>query len=254
MFTALLSGIILGFLVSTPPLGPVFFAVMTKGLKGETHKGLFLGIGAAVTDTFYALIAVTGISLISSQLPESITNYYEVNEQLITTVFTYASGLFVFMYGIKIILHKQPDIPKEKMDEENLNELSVQPRQKGLSFFSTFERFTPHISKQIITGATLAFSSLTLPASWFAIVGVLKSHYLIEKSYASGILFCTGVFIGTYLWFFTMLKIIAHNKHRIGSSTLRYLYFGSGVVLNILGLTLLFHAYQMPGTNLNLSF
>jgi len=253
MFIGLFSGIVMGFLVSMPPLGPVTLAVLSKGLEEKHHDGLSIGLGAAIVDTFYALVALGGISLIITILPASITAYYDTHEQNISVILTYIGGIFVFLYGIKLLQSKQYEPPQKQSEkihsraERAQRFLEETTKKVGkFSFFSIFTAWKENGSKQIIMGAALAFSSITLPASWLAIASVLKSHRFIERTYESNAFFCVGVFIGTYLWFFTLLKGIAINKHRIGNAAIVRILRFAGMILIVLGIVLFYHAYQSP--------
>jgi len=243
----------MGFLVSMPPLGPVTLAVLSKGLEEKHHDGLSIGLGAALIDALYAIIAIGGISLIITILPSSVTSYYNTHEKYISVILTYIGGIFVFLYGIKLLKSKQYEPPKEQAKKIHSRAERAQRfleettrKVRRFSFFSVFTALKENGSKQIITGAALAFSSITLPASWIAIASVLKSYRFIERTYESNALFCVGVFVGTYLWFFTLLKGIAINKHRIGNATILGILRSAGIILIALGIVLLYHAYQSP--------
>ncbi|MBS4028652.1 MAG: LysE family transporter [Ignavibacteriales bacterium] len=246
MLISLLTGIIAGFLVSMPPLGPVNFAVISKGLKNEHHEGLFIGIGAAIIDTMYSLIAVGGISLIVSFLPHTLIVAYSANEHRVSQIVLLFGALFVFIYGVKLLRiknHASPQFDAQKIQlRTHKAEIFLTHTTENIqrfTFFSILNMFGKNGGKQLIAGAALAFSSVTLPASWLAIVGGLKSHHLIERTFSGNLLFCVGVFLGTYLCFFVLLKIIEFNKHRIGDTAIRRLHSVSGIFLLLLGITLL---------------
>jgi hypothetical protein len=75
-----------------------------------------------------------------------------------------------------------------------------------------------------------------------AIAGVLKSYNMIEHSFRGGVLFSVGVFIGTYGWFFLLLKIIAMHKHRLGKIALHNLQLFAGIILILLGSSVIISA------------
>jgi arginine exporter protein ArgO len=87
-------------------------------------------------------------------------------------------------------------------------------------------------------GIMLCISSITLPASWIAIVGYIKGLGIIQSTFWGGFLFSVGAFIGTVLWFFTLLKLITGNSHRINPLTIDKLNVGAGIVLILLGILL----------------
>ena len=79
MIVTLIAGILTGYIVSIPPLGPIAFALISKGFKSEIKEGLAIGIGAAFMDFVYCMIAFGGISLIISFLPSSVAVFYSEN-------------------------------------------------------------------------------------------------------------------------------------------------------------------------------
>ena len=67
MVTALLVGLVVGFVMVMPP-GPIAMACMRQALAGHTREGLALVLGAAVMDSGYALLA----AFASSALVEAL--------------------------------------------------------------------------------------------------------------------------------------------------------------------------------------
>ena len=67
MVTALLVGLVVGFVMVMPP-GPIAMACMRQALAGHTKEGWALGLGAAVMDSGYALLA----AFASSALVEAL--------------------------------------------------------------------------------------------------------------------------------------------------------------------------------------
>jgi hypothetical protein len=89
-----------------------------------------------------------------------------------------------------------------------------------------------------LMGIMLCLSSITLPASWIALVGYIKGFGIIESSFWGGLVFSAGAFVGTALWFWLLLKLITGNKHRINRSTISTLNVIAGVILILLGVFL----------------
>ncbi|HAX48070.1 MAG TPA: hypothetical protein DCX92_03710, partial [Bacteroidetes bacterium] len=87
---SLIAGIVTGFIVSVPPLGPIAFALISKGFKGEVKDGMAIASGSAFMDMVYAIIAFGGISLFISFLPVSFEQAINSNISTIQIVLTYA--------------------------------------------------------------------------------------------------------------------------------------------------------------------
>src|SRR6266542_3704153 len=102
MLISAIAGIITGYIVSIPPLGPISFALISKGFKNEIKEGLSIAAGAAFMDFIYCMIAFGGVTLIISFLPDSAGKFYRENIHVIQIILTYTGCVLVIIYGIKI--------------------------------------------------------------------------------------------------------------------------------------------------------
>lgn len=241
MILALIAGIITGFIVSVPPLGPIAFALLSKGFRGEIKEGMAIASGSAFMDMVYALIAFGGISLFISFLPMSIEVLINNNIEILQIILIYAGCVVVIIYGIRIMRTKTDYEQLEAKETAQLSKAKdmvegfVQKHPKG------FQHVPEGKSKfvgQFITGMMLCISSITLPASWVILVGYVKSFGIIDRSVWGGLIFSAGAFLGTVLWFWLLLKLITGNKDRINKNTVSKLNFYAGIILLILGVFL----------------
>lgn len=86
----LLKGIIIGFIASIP-LGPVGVLTVQRTLNKGRLSGVFSGMGAAVVDTLYAIIAVMGLSYVIHFIEEQ-----QIYFQLIGGIVLIALGMRIF--------------------------------------------------------------------------------------------------------------------------------------------------------------
>lgn len=248
MIINLITGILTGFIVSIPPMGPVAFAMISKGFKNEMREGKAIAFGAAFIDFFYCLIAFGGITLIISFFPLVIADFYAKNAFMIEIVLTFSGCVIVIIYALKIMKSK---ITYSKLEAE-----------KSAKFDSAFVRASKlsekakNMAKQLkvrevdksnilgvfFMGVLLCMSSLTLPASWIAIVGYLKGYNFLNASFLGGLLFSAGAFIGTFAWFYILLNLITGNKKRINPATVNKLNVIAGIILLVLGIFLFIKA------------
>jgi threonine/homoserine/homoserine lactone efflux protein len=244
MIITVVTGVITGFFISIPPLGPISFSLISKGFNNKVKEGMGIGTGAAFMDFVYCMVAFGGISLLFSLLPESVLTFYFKNISLIQIILTYTGCLIVVFYGIRIIRTKITYNELESRQFEKITEAkekAIAVEEKAKEFAK--QHHVPVVSKSslsglFIMGILLCLSSITLPASWFAVVGYLKGYGLINSSLLDGLYFSIGVFLGTSGWFYTLLKLITGNKHRISPSSVNKLNIASGVVLIMLGIFL----------------
>jgi threonine/homoserine/homoserine lactone efflux protein len=248
MLVTFIVGIITGFIVSVPPLGPISFALISKGFKSEFKEGMSIAFGSAFMDFVYAMIAFGGISLFISLLPDSVAGFYSENVDSIRIILIYSGCIIVVIYGIKIMRSKitielleyqqgerlQSAEEKAKAVKERASEFAKQHRVKVAGRSNHGGLF--------LIGVMLCLSSITLPASWIALVGYIKSFGIINRSIWGGLLFSAGAFLGTTFWFYTLLKLITGNKHRINYSTVNKLNTSAGVILLLLGVFFFFRA------------
>jgi threonine/homoserine/homoserine lactone efflux protein len=244
MILNFLAGILTGFIVSIPPMGPIAFAIITKGFQNEIKDGRAIALGAAFMDFFYCMLAFGGITLIISFFPVAATEFYSKYAYEIKIVLTFIGCAIVFIYGLKILKTKiiyneletkesgkiklainRADVLQEKAKSIS-NHLNISGNNKSNSFGLFF------------MGVMLCMSSLTLPASWIAVVGYLKGFNFLNSTFLGGLLFSIGALTGTYLWFYSLLKIITGNKKRINQSTVNKLNIVAGIILLLLGVLL----------------
>lgn len=250
MLITFIVGIVTGFIVSIPPLGPIAFALISKGFKNEFKEGMSIAMGSAFMDFIYAMIAFGGISLFISLLPSSVGEFYKLNFDTVQIILIYTGCFVVIVYGIKIMRSK---ITIEQLEEEQSGKLqSAQIKAKAVkkraSEFAK-QHHVPGVNKSnhgglFLMGIMLCLSSITLPASWIALVGYIKGYGVIESSLTGGLSFSFGALVGTALWFYTLLRLITGNKHRINHTTVNKLNISAGVILLMLGVFLFVKATE----------
>jgi arginine exporter protein ArgO len=163
------------------------------------------------------------------------------NTESLKVIITYAGCAVVIVYGFRIMKMKMDYEVFETQEAEIVHRAAVKaeefvhkhgvPMKKDTNFFGMF-----------VMGIMMCLSSITLPASWFAIIGYIKSFKVIDNSLLGGLLFAAGAFIGTALWFITLLKLISGNKHRINRETVGKLNIIAGIILLTLGVILFIKA------------
>jgi|SRR4030095_7539854 len=237
MIITLIAGIITGFIVSVPPLGPIAFALISKGFRGEYKEGMAIAMGSAFMDMIYALVAFGGISLFISLLPMSAEELINRNTVTLQVLLIYAGCVVVIIYGIRTMR------TKIDYDQFEAKESDVLNKAKGRAEVFVQKHKVPVASRSnyfglFVMGIMLCISSITLPASWFALVGYIKGFGVIERSIWGGLVFSIGAFAGTTIWFWLLLKLISGNKHKIDKSTISRLNFIAGIILIVLGVFL----------------
>jgi len=244
MIINFIAGMITGFVLSLPPLGPIAFAVISKGFKNEITEGRAIAFGAAFMDFFYCFIAFMGIALIISFFPSGLADFYAANVRTIEIGLTFAGCAIIAISGRKIIKTK---ITFDKLEADESAKFDS-AYTKANKLREKTENVAKHLKIPIIKksnifglfflGVLLCLSSLTLPASWIAIIGYLKGYHFLKSSFLGGLIFSIGTFSGSFAWYFTLLKLITDNKKRINPATINTLNVIAGVILLMLSVFL----------------
>ena len=244
MIINVIAGIFTGFLISIPPMGPVAFAVISKGFKNEIKEGRAIAFGSSFMDFFYSLLAFNGIALIISFFPSGVAAFYAKNRHVMEIVLTFAGGVVVMIYGLKIM--------KLKTTYDNLEAAESGKLDSAFAKADKLREKTEHAAKHLrmpaikkpdligsfFMGVLLCITSLTLPAAWIAIIGYLKGYKFLNSSFLGGFLFSIGVFAGTFAWYYALLRLITGHQKRINETTVNKLNVIAGVILLVLGVLL----------------
>ena len=87
-------------------MGPIAFAIISKGFKNEIKEGKAIALGAAFMDFFYCLLAFGGINLFISFFPSAASDFYAKNAYVIEIALTFSGCAVVIIYGLKIMRSK----------------------------------------------------------------------------------------------------------------------------------------------------
>ena len=249
MIIGLIAGVVLGFVISIPPLGPTYFAIAAKAFEQDKKGAIAIGVGAAFVDFFYIILIYGGITGILSLLPTSVEKLIEGNENNIKIILTFIGCVVVFMFGLKLIkskatpIHEIDDkVLKQKNLEASKNIHKTGAKLDKLLHTKKLEEDRPGFLGGFLSGMLLCFSSVTLPASWVIMVGYLKGLGIISSGFISGLFFGAGVFGGALLWFYSLTKLITSNSHKIKPGTLNKINNVTGWFLIALGVFLLYKA------------
>ena len=237
-----------------PPVGPTNFAIIAKGFKREIKSGVAIGAGAGFTDLFYILVAYGGVSAIYSFIPDTIKLFLEINQTYFKLGITLVGCFIVIFYGFKImkmkIIEEDGNQPIEQYEIEDIEEKAEEKLEKTEVGIAKIIHKKPvsknesSITGSFFTGILLCLSSVTLPASWFAIVSFLKGYGVIDSNIFSGFGMAIGVLLGTTAWFYTLVKLISLNSHKIKPNTLNKINISVGIILIMLGIFLIIKAFD----------
>lgn len=199
MFITLIAkGILIGLMVSIP-LGPIGVLVIQRTVNKSRTAGLLSGMGAALSDTIYAIIA--GFSL------TFVVDFIQKHEIIFQTL----GALVVLVLGIHIFF-------KNPVSDLRRNRL----------------RGNTHL-QDIISSFLVTFSN---PLTVFVFLAVFTSSGIVislEQPYHA-FFAILGIFTGGFIWWFSLSGIVSMFRHKIN---LRILWWinktaGAAIVLFVL--------------------
>ena len=190
-----LKGIVLGFSIAAP-VGPIGLLCIRRTLASGSLSGFVSGLGAAVADAAYGLIAALGLTVISSFLLE-----YQNAFQLI-------GGVFLCYLGVKTFFEKPAGMAQATVRTTLVND-----------FVSTL--FLTITNPMTI----LAFIAV------FAGLGFAPS----SNDYAAGVGLVLGVFIGSALWWLTLCTATGFFRKALSTAGIIIVNKVSGGIIFVFG-------------------
>lgn len=191
-------GFIVGLMVSIP-LGPIGVLCIQRTLNKGRRSGFFSGLGAAVADTIFSIIAGFGITFIIKFIREQHL-YFQI-----------IGGLIVIFLGIHIF-YTNP-VRQLRMQRMNRNKLSQ-------DFFSVF------------------LLTITNPMAIFFFIAMFAGIKVADEPLRLFDLtnLVLGVFSGAASWWFTLSAIVNFLRHRFRLKIIWWMNKVAGVIIFILGI------------------
>ena len=196
----LIKGLIIGFSVAAP-VGPIGVLTIKRTLTEGRVSGFVTGMGAALADTVYGIIAGFGLAAISSFI---LTQEFWMK---------LVGGLFLLYLGIKSFV-KKPASEAANIDSKGLFN----------NFISTFFL--------TVTNPTTIFSFLAI----FAGLGLGTT----KTEYTSSMTLVLGVFIGSALWWLILSSLVSYFRSKITTNRLIWINRLSGIIIISFGLLALY--------------
>jgi len=192
----LLKGIILGFSIAAP-VGPIGVLCIRKTLQFGRFSGLCSGLGAAFADSFYAVIAAFGLTVISNFL---LAGQFW---------FRFIGGCFLLYLGWKTFISKPASDSKNVPHTTLLND-----------FISTFFL--------TITNPMTILSFLAI----FAGLGLSSVHG--DYFQAGGLVL--GVFLGSAAWWLLLSEGVTLFRKKVSQKVMTWINRIAGLIILAFGI------------------
>lgn len=192
-----LKGLIIGFAIAAP-VGPIGILCIQRSLYDGFNVGLMTGLGAALADGTYGLIAGFGLTAISSML---VTHQWWIR---------IIGGLFLLYLGIKILLTPPGNKSAGMSDRSPWHACAT-------TYLLTLT------NPMTILSFVAIFAGLGLGAT--------------GTDYTHAVLLVIGITLGSAIWWLLLsggVALILH--HRITPTTMRAINGLSGIIMLAFGI------------------
>jgi threonine/homoserine/homoserine lactone efflux protein len=169
----LAAGLVLGFVTSMPPAGPIAILVLQRGVLRRFREGMAIALGGAVAEAIYVVLALLGVAALLEQFP--------------------SIGLAARVVGIAILLGLAFYFLRFKPPATDTPEESTDKRGGAGS---------------LLLGFTIAISNVTLICTWSTLVAVIYSMGNLQLPMTGKIAFAAGVLAGICAWFLVLLAAL----------------------------------------------
>ena len=193
-----------GIIISLP-VGPINLTILTTSAKYGARYGFSIGLGAAVMDIIYMIMALLGLSLI--EFSDEFIYYLEI----IGIIFIMALGILEILYSEK----------KIKKTHENLKK-------------------TLKKRKYFLMGLFFYLSNPAIIAAFAGIAGWIKSVQIFKDTVLNNILFAIFVGIGSILWFGLFSGLVRKFRKKMSEKILIKISHISGYILIIFAFCLVY--------------
>jgi len=186
-----LKAFLIGFSIAMP-VGPIGLLCIKNTLSYGFKTGFAVGLGAALADSFYGLLAGGGLALISKFLL-TYTSYIKV-----------IGGIFLIYLGIKEVRNYKK-VPHNAAKIKN-----------------------SHFLKTVFT---VLFLTLTNPATIISFVAIFASIGGLTVGVLGLITMIFGVFSGSLFWWLILAGGVTKIKHKISEKIMKIIKIFSGIIL-----------------------
>ena len=186
-------GILIGLLVSVP-LGPIGVLVIQRTVNKSRVAGLLSGMGAALSDTLYAIIAGFSLTYVVDFIRQ-----YELMLQFMGAMVVLGLGVHIFL--------------KDPVSDFRRNRL------QGNTHF-----------KDIVSTFLVTFSN---PLSVFVFLAIFTSSGVASQLEhpTHSLIVILGIFIGALIWWFSLSGLISLFRHKISLRILWWINKTAGLLL-----------------------
>jgi threonine/homoserine/homoserine lactone efflux protein len=237
MVTALLVGLVVGFVLAMPP-GPIAVACIRQALAGQARYALALAIGASAMDIVYALLAAGASSALLVSLGAMVTDN--------------AWSLLALQVGCIVVLAVL-GLHYVRTTTHRVDARAWQEKAQE-------ERARPHgLSSPYLIGVLIALTNLASPTflpSLIFVMGFVHARGWVGHDMGENALYAVGFGAGAALWFGLLLWALSALRAKLSPQVLPMLSRVAGGALLLCAVMLTYHIVtatdwsRLPGWSL----
>ena len=207
MVTALLVGLVVGFVLAMPP-GPIAMACVHQALAGQTRAGVALALGASVMDIVYALLAAFASSALVGALWDRVVHH-------VGALLAFQAGCIVVLVvmGLRYCW-------ATTSGETARSRPAVRGHPHGDA--------SPYVRGVLIALTNLA-SPTFLPSLIFA-MSFVQVRGWVGHTVGAHVLYALGFGVGGALWFLLLLRTLTHLRAQVSPTVMALMYRVAGGV------------------------
>jgi threonine/homoserine/homoserine lactone efflux protein len=204
MITSFFAGLLMSFIGSISPAGPIALIVLKRGLSLQTPGAMSLVCGAALAEAAYATLAYLGVNLALSRYPVQ-TSVLRILSCCILTAFA-----VICIFGGSL----------------------PQPKTTGRGYAGA----------NFLLGLSIAGFNPAFLAIWAGAVAIARgAGFVLDIAAAPA--FALGVVAGPTLWFWILLKILKRQAKRFRPEILERIEEALPILLLVLAGVILVQAF-----------
>lgn len=206
MIVAFVTGLLMAFIGSMIPTGPIALIVLKRGLGRQKFGALAIVSGAAVAEAAYALLAFLGIHLVLSAYP------------IQTSILRMIAGIILIAFAIFCFYDTHGHKPR-----------NTSPKYAGANF---------------LLGLSIAGLNPTFLVTWAGGIAIARGAGLISGMHAAPA-FALGVILGPVLWFWILLQVLTRHVEYFHPDSLKKIERALPIVLLALAGFMLWQAFYL---------
>jgi threonine/homoserine/homoserine lactone efflux protein len=207
MVTALLVGLVVGFVLAIPP-GPIAMACLQQALAGQAREGLALVLGASAMDIGYALLAAFASSALVGALWGMVMHH--------------AWALLAFQGGCIVVLVVFG--LRYCRSTTHAGAARARPEVRGRPLGDA----SPYLSGVLIALTNLA--SPTFLLSLLFAMSLLHIRGWVGHAVGDHVMYALGFGVGGALWFVLLLRTLTHLRAQFSPTVIPMMYRVAGGV------------------------